>query len=143
MAGKSTKELENERAMYYKKQCRRERRQYAKVHTSAAILDWDRSRLDAVARSRGFRTQDGIDYVIAKELELSIRSATRLINNGKMTWGQCVLIAALFEMTPREFCDVFMYNLFKETPGGDFRAEISDEDRYRILYRRWNEEKRP
>lgn len=98
------------------------------------ILDWDRSRLDAIARTRGFRTREGVDYAIANELGITMRSATRLINNGKLTWGHCILIGAMLEMTPKEFCDIFMYNLFKETESGVFRAQITPEERERIIF---------
>ena len=142
MAKKSNKELEQQRAIAFKKSYTRGRNQYASIDGSASILDWERSRLDAIARTRGFRTREGVDYAVANELGITMRSATRIVNNGKMTWGQCILIGAMFEMTPKEFCDVFMYDYFKETPTGDFRAQISEEDKKRILFRRQREEKK-
>lgn len=142
MAKKSTQELERQRTIAFKKAYTRGRNQYANIDGSASILDWDRARLDKIARTRGFRTKDGVDYAIANELGMTMRSATRIVNNGKMTWGQCILIGAMLEMTPKEFCDVFMYNYFKETPTGDFRAQISEEDKKRILFRRQREEKK-
>ena len=142
MAKKSTTELERQREIAFKKAYNRGRNQYASIDGSASILDWDRSRLDTIARTRGFRTKEGVDYAVANELGMTMRSATRIVNNGKMTWGQCILIGAMFEMTPREFCDVFMYNYFKETETGDFRAQISEEDKQRILFRRQREEKK-
>lgn len=142
MAKKSTKTLEQQRAIAFKKSYVRGRNQYKNVDGSASVLDWDRSRLDVIARTRGFRTKEGVDYAVANELGMTMRSATRIINNGKMTWGQCILIGAMFEMTPKEFCDVFMYNYFKETPTGDFRAQISEKDKERILFRRQREEKK-
>lgn len=142
MAKKSTKELELQRHIAFKKSYVRGRNQYANIDGSASILDWERSRLDTIARTRGFRTKDGLDYAVANELGITMRSATRIINNGKMTWGQCILIGAMLEMTPKEFCDVFMYDYFKETPSGDFRAQISEEDKKRILFRRQRQEKK-
>lgn len=142
MAKKSTKELEQQRTIAFMKSYTRGRNQYANIDGSASILDWDRSRLDTIARTRGFRTKEGVDYAVANELGITMRSATRIINNGKMTWGQCILIGAMFEMTPKEFCDIFMYDYFKETPTGDFRAQISEEDKKRILFRRQREEKK-
>ena len=142
MAKKSTQELEKQRTIAFKKSYTRGRNQYKNIDGSASILDWDRKRLDTIARTRGFRTKEGVDYVVANELGITMRSATRIVNNGKMTWGQCILIGAMFEMTPKEFCDVFMYNYFKETPNGDFVAQISEEDKQRILFRRQREEKK-
>ena len=142
MAKKSTKELEQQRLIAFKKSYTRGQNMYLNVNSTAAILDWERSRLDTVARTRGFRTKEGVDYAVANELSITMRSATRLINNGKLTWGQCILIGALFEMTPKEFCDVFMYNYFKETPTGDFRAQVSEEERELILFKKRIEEKK-
>ena len=72
MAKKSNTELEQQRMIAFKKSYTRGRNQYANIDGSASILDWERSRLDAIARTRGFRTREGVDYAVANELGVSL-----------------------------------------------------------------------
>lgn len=78
---------------------------------------WDRDKFFQVARDRGYMTEEGASYAVAKELGLDRARVMPLLRIGKFTWGQVLLIGALFEMTPKEFCDIFLAGYFKDEFG--------------------------
>ena len=53
-------------------------------------------------------------------------TAKKLLRTGCFTWGQALVVGALFEMTPKEFADCFMSGYFKEVREGEFRAVVDD-----------------
>lgn len=96
------------------------------------ITEWDADKLRKIARARGFASDMTMLAVIAQELRISVGGAKRLIESGKLTWGQTVVIAAFFEMTPVEFCDVFLSGVFKEVVDGKWVAVA--ENKEALLY---------
>lgn len=90
------------------------------------VITWDVEKLMSVARDRGYFTDIGIASIIAEALNITISSANSLIRTGKLSWGQCMIIGAVFEMTPKEFCDIFMSGYFKEVADGVYRAQVDD-----------------
>lgn len=90
------------------------------------VAQWDRAIFNKIASDRGYRTKAAISYAVSQELELPLRTAQVLIKTGRMTWGQCLLIGALFEMTPKEFADCFMKDYFKEVRDGEYIAYVED-----------------
>ena len=90
------------------------------------IVTWDVDKLKAVAHDRGFFTDIGIASIIAEALNITITSANTLIKSGKLSWGQCMVIGAVFEMTPKEFCDIFMSGYFREIADGVYKAHVDD-----------------
>lgn len=90
------------------------------------IITWDTERLMAVARDRGFFTEMAVTATIAEKLNISVSGADKMLQSGKMSWGQCMIIGSIFEMTPKEFCDIFMSGYFKEVADGVFRAQVDD-----------------
>lgn len=80
-------------------------------------LSWDRDKFMIVARDRGYRTEESIVYAIGKDLNLDRQRAMLLFKTGKFTWGQVLCVGALLEMTPKEFCDIFMSGYFVESFG--------------------------
>lgn len=92
------------------------------------IITWDVDKLMSVARDRGYFTEIGIASIISEALNITITSANALIKTGKLSWGQCMVIGAVFEMTPKEFCDVFMSGYFQEVADGVYRAKVDDYD---------------
>lgn len=90
------------------------------------ILTWDMEKLMQVAGDRGYFTELAVTAAIAEKLNISVGGADRLLQSGKMSWGQCMVIGAVFEMTPKEFCDVFMSGYFVEVADGVYRAQVED-----------------
>lgn len=99
----------------------------------APIVTWDYDKLKSAARAAGFYTDELIAVNIARELELSIKSTNLILRTGKMTWGQAMLIGALFEMTPALFCDVFLNGYFKEIAEGRYIAQVDNKEALRVL----------
>ena len=90
------------------------------------VVQWDVTKLEQIARDRGFYTRAALVAVIAERLDTTINCVSHLLNIGKLSWSQCILIGALFEMTPKEFCDVFLSGYFREVADGVFRAYVED-----------------
>ena len=92
------------------------------------IISWDTDKLMAVARDRGFYTDVAVKVAIGDALNISAMATAQLLNSGKLSWNQCIVIGSLFEMTPKEFCDIFMSGYFIEVADGVYRAKVDDYD---------------
>lgn len=92
----------------------------------APVAQWDRNIFNAIASDRGYRTQTALTYAVSQELEVSLDTSKRILASGRMTWGQALVLGALFEMTPKEFADCFMAGYFKEVRDGEYRAVLED-----------------
>ena len=95
-------------------------------------LSWDKEKFMLVAKDRGYLTEEGVIYIVGKELGLKRPAAKLIIEKGKFTWGQVLCIGALFEMTPKEFCDIFMAGYFVEK-FGEYRASYDNIDKTALL----------
>lgn len=93
-----------------------------------AVIEWDNEKLRQIAKDRGYYTDMAVSAAVADALNMTIYAATRLINNGKFSWSQCIIVGALFEMTPKEFCDVFLNGYFREVADGNYRAYVENAD---------------
>lgn len=89
------------------------------------IEQWDANKLKEVARDRGYFTESALYALLGQELGLSIQIIRQIMAQGKLSWGQCIVIGAVLEMTPREFCDVFLSGYFREV-GGKYVAKVDD-----------------
>lgn len=90
------------------------------------ISQWDRGVLRAIASDRGYRTEEAVAYALSKELKVYMHNAKQLLKTGCFTWGQALVVGALFEMTPKEFADCFMAGYFREVREGEYRAVVDD-----------------
>lgn len=90
------------------------------------IITWDMDTLMSVARDRGYFTELAVIATIAEALNISVYGANMMLQAGKLSWGQCIIIGAVFEMTPKEFCDTFLHGYFKEVADGVFKAQVDD-----------------
>lgn len=90
------------------------------------VTEWEAERLKHLARDRGYFTDAALVAAVGEALDISMLATSRLLNSGKFSWGQCVAIAGFFEMTPKEFCDIFLHGVFKETGDGVYKAQIGD-----------------
>lgn len=92
------------------------------------IVTWDSEVLMSIARDRGFFTEVAVVAAVAEALNMTVSGTKKMIESGKLTWSQCIIIGAIFEMTPKEFCDTFLAGYFKEVADGVFRAQVDDID---------------
>lgn len=106
----------------------------AQIEKDEVNISWDREKFLLVAQDRGYLTEEGIVYAISNEFGIQRPAAQTLINKGKFTWGQVMCIGALFEMTPKEFCDIFLSGYFVQKYG-EFRASYDNIDRTALLKR--------
>lgn len=97
-------------------------------------LQWDKDKFLLVAKDRGYQTEEAINAAVQKQLKISYNKARLMINSGRFTWGQVLLVGALLEMTPKEFCDIFMSGYFVEC-AGSYMASDKNID-YKGLMRR-------
>lgn len=87
---------------------------------------WNKDRLLLVAKDRGYPTEASVVNAVGKELELSRSTVADMIGTGRFRWEQILVIGSMFEMSPREFCDVFLSGFFIEDNNGHFRCHIND-----------------
>lgn len=92
------------------------------------IAEWSKEKFLKVARAHGIYTEQVLVSMMAEELRSSIGHARKILNSGKMTWGQIIVLAAMLEMTPMEFCDVFLSGVFREVVDGKWIAVVDDKD---------------
>lgn len=104
----------------------RERAERVALANLLPIEQWSKETLMKIASDRGYRSEQAVVYALSSELGCTMTTAKKMIETGRMTWGQVMVIGAMFEMTPREFCDTFMHGYFKETAVGTFIAIIDD-----------------
>lgn len=90
------------------------------------VEQWDASKLQIIAKDKGYFTDIAVTAAVSDALNISIGTTKKLLSNGKFTWGQCIVIGSLFEMTPKEFCDCFLCGYFKEVADGVFHAYVED-----------------
>lgn len=97
------------------------------INRNGVVLQWDKRKLMLVARDRGYFSEIAVAYAIEQELEMPKYTIKRMLEEGKFTWGQVLVIGALFEMTPKEFCDTFLLGYFVEN-NGEWRASKDNLD---------------
>lgn len=97
------------------------------INRNGVVLQWDKRKLMMVARDRGYFSEIAVAYAIEQALEMPKQTIKKMLNEGKFTWGQVLVIGALFEMTPKEFCDTFLLGYFIEQ-GGEWRASNKNLD---------------
>lgn len=93
--------------------------------TLAPLPSWSIETLKLIARDRGYFTDEGFTYDLSRELELGYTEMQKALKSGQLTFGQVLLIGSFLEMTPREFCDTFLRDYFKDNHGS-YRAEVTD-----------------
>lgn len=107
-----------------------------KVFAKAGInLQWNKELFLLVGKDRGYQTEEALIYAVQKELGLSRTKAKILVDKGRFTWGQVLCVGAMLEMTPKEFCDVFMSGYFVEYMG-EYIASHDNIDKSALLKRR-------
>ena len=95
-------------------------------------ISWDRQKFMTLARDRGYMTEEGIVYAVGKEIGFDRKSTRLLLNTGKFTWGQVLCIGVLFQMNPKEFCDIFLSGYFIDY-FGEYIASYRNIDKSHLL----------
>lgn len=85
-----------------------------------------------MARFRGYYTIEPIAVGLSQNTGLSVSSWKNKLGSGHLSREEMIVIAAYFEMTPKEFCDVFLNGLFNEDSLGHFIAHI--DSAYELLH---------
>ena len=106
----------------------RQQNKYANavMNRAQTIAQWDLDKLRLIAQDRGYYSDLSMIAAVSDAMDVSVNGARRLLETGKMSWGQCMVVGALFEMTPLEFCDVFLSGYFKEIADGKWVAYVED-----------------
>jgi len=99
------------------------------------MQNWDYEKLQQIAFSRGYMSTVTLAAAVAQEMNITVSGAENMLKSGRLTWGYCLLIGAILEMTPAEFCDTFLSGYFKEVVDGKWIAELTDEEKKSLLYR--------
>lgn len=109
-------------------------REYAQMSLDGIQMSWNREKFMLCARDRGYLTEQSITYAVEKELNITRSLSKVLLAKGKFTWGQVMCIGAMLEMSPREFCDIFLYGYFVDYHG-QFIASYKNLDKTMLLKR--------
>ena len=79
-----------------------------------------------VVKDRGYQTQRAVADAIAPVFGVSRKVALNKISYGKQTKEEGEGIGSIFEMTMKEFYDVFMFGLFQVDNAGHYRCHIDE-----------------
>lgn len=90
------------------------------------------AKLMEVAKHRGYHNARTVAYSISQDTGLSMHSLENKISTGHFSREEMIVIASYFEMTPKEFCDVFLYGLFAENDLGHYIAHVDSP--YAVLH---------
>lgn len=81
-------------------------------------------KLIEVTRHRGYYTSAAVATAISQNTGQSVKTIDGKIHSGHFSREEMCVIAAYFEMTPKEFCDVFLHGLFDEDGLGHYIAHV-------------------
>lgn len=85
-------------------------------------------KLTEVTKHRGYYTAKAVAQILSQNTGLSVSTWVSKISTGHFSREEMVYVAAYFEMTPKEFCDVFLHGLFNEDSLGHFVAHIKSKE---------------
>lgn len=124
-APKSLPELQKARARW-KKGNANDRKAVNLMKRMQPVVYWDIDTLRQIARDRGYFNDVSMSAVISEALNITISGAKSMLESGRLTWSQCIIIGAVLEMTPKEFCDTFLHGYFREVADGVYKAHVDD-----------------
>lgn len=101
-----------------------------------SLPTWDARTFLRVARDRGYASMRAVIYTLSRELNVTPQTIERMLSSGRFKWEHILFLGDYFEMTPKEFCDVFLHGYFAETRNGNYRAKF--ENARMLLDRRQN-----
>lgn len=84
-----------------------------------------------VAKSRGYYSKRSVVESLHKVLGIGKSTIYRKVKGDvPFNLSECCVIASTYEMTPREFCEVFLSGLFIEDSTGRYTAYVGDPGRF-------------
>ena len=89
-------------------------------------------KLIEVTKHRGYYNTHAVAVGLSQNMELSVGTLKGKISSGHFSREEMIVIASFFEMTPKEFCDVFLNGLFNEDDLGHYIAHI--DSAYAVLH---------
>lgn len=87
---------------------------------------YSRDRLMLVARHRGYMTQKAVADGIAPIFGLTSATVSNKLSSGNLTKEECEVIGSYFEMSMKEYYDVFMNGLFIEDQEGHYVCHVEN-----------------
>lgn len=102
------------------------------IERDSLCVSWDKERFLLIAADRGYQTENALVADIAKELVLDRSGVRVLMEKGRFTWGQVLILGAMFDMSPKEFCDTFLAGYFVEH-NGNYRASYENMNKWDLL----------
>ena len=85
-----------------------------------------KSVLEKVALSRGYYNMRAISDGLAPVFETTSKRMQNKLERGQLTKEECEVIGAYFEMTMKEYYEVFMDGLFQPDVMGHYRCHIEN-----------------
>lgn len=89
---------------------------------------WDKNKFLLVANDRGYPTEESIVYAIGEELGLARSVVKNILSTGRLRWEQMLVVASFLEMSPKEFCDIFLSGFFIEDNLGHYKCHVENKE---------------
>lgn len=86
-----------------------------------------------VVKHRGYMTERAVIDALVPVLEMTKKRVSFRVRTGRWSVEQMFVIAAYFEMTPKEFYDSFMHGLFIADREGHYVCKVDAENRHTLL----------
>lgn len=96
------------------------------------LVSWDKEKFLSIAADRGYQTEGALIQDVGETLNLDRMRTKSLLDNGRFTWGQVLCLGAMFQVTPKEFCDTFLAGYFVDNHG-EYRADFDNISRMELL----------
>lgn len=87
---------------------------------------YDKDKLLHVALDRGYRSLDSIAKALSHVFDLTPKTVKNRLSNGNLSKEECEVIGSFFEMTMKEYYDVFMFGLFRENDQGRYICKVDE-----------------
>lgn len=97
------------------------------VNFGSILPTWNRNVFMSIAADRGYISEVHLVRDIADRLNLATSQVRKMLNTGRFTWERLLILGAMLEMTPREFCGCFLDGYFREDTQGHFIAMLDEE----------------
>lgn len=106
---------------------RKEKLKTETVYLGTRLPTWNKKVFMTIARDRGYLSESSVIRDIAQKFKIAKSTAEQMLYSGRFTWERLLVLGAMFEMTPREFCGCFLDDYFREDEQGHFVATVDNE----------------
>lgn len=90
------------------------------------LPNWNEELFLHLCKDRGYYHRNTIVYYLAKEMGIDRNRVNKMVSTGKFRWEQILFIGDYLQMTPKEFCDIFLSGYFQENPQGRFVCHLDN-----------------